>query len=92
MNRRIPNLEREERRETPELVKFAIGLARSPGINTSVVQADEVSDMRLVDKLRDEERVIWVARERKQIPVSDPSKDVVVTMPDAALKPDGDRD
>lgn len=53
MNRRIPNLEREERRETPELVKFAIGLARSPGINTSVVQADEVSDMRLVDKLRD---------------------------------------
>ena len=85
MNPRIPNLDREERQETRELVKSAFGLARSLGINRLVVQADEISDMRLVDKLRDEERVIWVARERKQIPVSDPSKDVVVAMPDAAL-------
>ena len=85
MNRRIPNLDPGERQETRELVKSAFGLARSLGINRLVVQADEISDMRLVDKLRDEERVIWVARERKQIPVSDPSKDVVVAMPDAAL-------
>lgn len=82
MNRRIPNLEGQE---TRELVKSAFGLARSLGINRLVVQADEISDMRLVDKLRGEERVIWVAGERKQIPVSDPSKDVVVAMPDAAL-------
>ena len=34
---------------------------------------------------RDDERVIWVARARKQIPVSDPAKDVVLAMPDAAL-------
>jgi diadenylate cyclase len=85
MVRRIPNLEQEEHQETRELVKSAFGLARSLGIKRLVVQADEISDMLLVDKLRDEERVIWVARERTQIPVSDPSKDVVVAMPDAAL-------
>jgi hypothetical protein len=41
--------------------------------------------MRLVETLRDDERIIWVAREQKQIPVSDPSKDVVLAMPDAIL-------
>jgi DNA integrity scanning protein DisA with diadenylate cyclase activity len=85
MNRGILNLDGDEHHETRELVKSAFGLARSLGIKRLVVQADEISDVRLVDKLRDEERVIWVARERKQIPVSDPSKDVVVAMPDAAL-------
>jgi hypothetical protein len=50
-----------------------------------VVQADEISDMRLVETLRDDERIIWVARDRKQIPISDPSKDIVLAMPDAAL-------
>ncbi len=85
MNRRIPNLDREELQETRELVKSAFGLARRLGIKRLVVQADEISDMRLIDKLRGEERVIWVARERKQIPVSDLSKDIVLIMPDAAL-------
>jgi len=50
-----------------------------------VVQADEISDRRLVEQVRDDERVIWVARERKQMPVSDPAKDVVLAMPDAVL-------
>jgi hypothetical protein len=50
-----------------------------------VVQADEISDMRLIETLRDDERVIWVARDWKQMPISDPSKDVVLAMPDAAL-------
>jgi hypothetical protein len=75
----------EEHQETRELVKSAFSLARSVGIKTLVVQADEISDMRLVETLRDDERIIWVARDRKQIPVSDPSKDVVLTMPDAIL-------
>ena len=39
----------------------------------------------LVEQVRDDERVIWVARERKQMPVSDPAKDVVLAMPDAVL-------
>jgi diadenylate cyclase len=50
-----------------------------------VVQADEISDRSLVEQVRDDERVIWVARERKHIPVSAPAKDVVLAMPDAAL-------
>jgi diadenylate cyclase len=85
MNRQTRHLETEEHQETRELVKSAFSLARSLGIKRLVVQADEISDMRLVETLRDDERVIWVARDRKQIPVSDPSKDVVLAMPDAAL-------
>jgi diadenylate cyclase len=85
MNRQTRQLDTEEYQETQELVKSAFSLARSLGIKRLVVQADEISDMRLVETLRDDERVIWVARDWKQIPVSDPSKDVVLTMPDAAL-------
>jgi diadenylate cyclase len=79
------NPDREEYQETRELVVSAFGLARSLGIKTLVVQADEIGDMRLVKKLRDDERVIWIARDPKQIAVYDPSKDVVLVMPDAAL-------
>jgi hypothetical protein len=85
MNRQTRHLDPQEHQETRELVKSAFSLARSLGIKTLVVQADEISDRRLVETLRDDERVIWVARERKQIPVSDPSKDIVLAMPDAAL-------
>ena len=85
MNRQTRQLDTEEYQETQELVKSAFSLARSLGIKRLVVQADEISDMRLIETLRDDERVIWVARDWKQIPVSDPSKDVVLTMPDAAL-------
>jgi diadenylate cyclase len=85
MHLHMRNLDREEHQETRELVKSAFSLARALGIKTLVVQADEISDRRLVEQLRDDERVIWVARERKQMPVSDPAKDVVLAMPDAAL-------
>jgi DNA integrity scanning protein DisA with diadenylate cyclase activity len=60
-------------------------LARSLGIKSLVVQADEISDTRLVEQLRDDERVIWVARDRKQMPIADPTKDVVLPMPDVFL-------
>ena len=75
----------EEHQETSELVKSAFSLSRSLGIKTLVVQADEIGDMHLVETLRDDERIIWVAREREQIPVSDPLKDIVMVMPDAIL-------
>ena len=58
------NLDREEHQETRELVKSAFGLARALGIKTLVVQADEISDRRLVEQVRDDERVIWVAQMR----------------------------
>jgi len=85
MNRPTPHPDPEEYQETRELVTSAFSLARSLGIKTLVVQADEISDRRLVETLRDDERIIWVAREQKQIPVSDPSQDVVLAMPDAIL-------
>jgi len=85
MHRQIYPPDPQEHQETRELVKSAFSLARSLGIKTLVVQADEISDMRLVEALRDDERVIWVARERKLIPISEPSKDIVLAMPEAAL-------
>ena len=85
MSRHTHHLDPEEHQETRELVKSAFSLARSVGIKTLVVQAYEISDMRLVEILRDDERIIWVARDRKQIPVSDPSKDIVMAMPDVIL-------
>ena len=45
-----------------------------------MVQADEISDMHLVERLRNDERIIWVAHERKQVSVFDLSKDVVLAM------------
>jgi hypothetical protein len=71
--------------ETRELVKSAFSLARALGIKTLVVQADEISDRGLVEQVRDDERVIWVVRERKQMPIADPAKDIVLAMPDATL-------
>ena len=85
MQRHPPHPAPAEHQETRALVTSAFSLARSLGIKRLVVQADEISDMRLVETLRDDERIIWIAREREQIPVSDPSKDVVLAMPDAIL-------
>lgn len=85
MRPEIDDADREEHQETRELVTSAFGLARSLGIKTLVVQADEISDMRLVKKLRDDERIIWIASRQKQIPDSSLSKDVVLAMPDASL-------
>src|SRR2546429_7437187 len=79
------NLGREEHQETRELVRSAFSLARALGIKPLVVQADEISDRRLVEQVHDDERVIWVACERKQMLVSDPAKDVVLPMSDLLL-------
>jgi hypothetical protein len=87
MNRQTGRQAPKDHRETRELVKSAFSLARSPGIKSLVVQADEISDIGLVDQLRDDERVIWVARDRKQMPIVDPTKDVVLPMPDVFLSP-----
>lgn len=85
MNRPTRHPNPDDHPETRELVKSAFSLARSLGIKTLVVQADEISDQRLVETLRDDERIIWIARDRKQIPVSNSSMDVVLALPDAVL-------
>ena len=75
----------EESEETRELVRSAFLLARSLGITTLLVQADEVGDVRLIEGLRESERVIWIARDRADVPISDPEKDIILVVPDAAL-------
>lgn len=75
----------QEHQETRELVKSAFGLARALGIQRLVVQAGEITDMRLVERLRGDEGIIWVAGEHTRMPVSDQAKDIVLTMPDADL-------
>jgi len=85
MNVHTPKPNLEAHPETRALILSAFGLARSLGIKTLVVQADEISDVRLVKSVRADERVIWIARNPKQIPRFDQSKDVILDMPDAAL-------
>ena len=77
MHLRRRNRSREAHQETREFVKSAFNLARALGIKTLVVQADEISDRRLVEQVCDDEC--------KQMPVSDPAKDVALAMPDADL-------
>jgi diadenylate cyclase len=60
-------------------------LARSLGITRLVVQADEISDLRLVAQLRNDERVIWVTRNRQPLPITDPAHDVVLPIPEVFL-------
>lgn len=76
---------REAHPETRALILSAFGLARALGIQTLVVQADEISDVRLVKRVRADERVIWITRNPGRIPKFDLSKDVVLDMPNAAL-------
>ena len=75
----------KDHRETRELVKSAFSLARALGIKHLVVQADEISDLRLVAQLRDGERVIWVTRNRQPLPITDPAYDVVLPIPEVFL-------
>ena len=77
---------REEQEETRELLTTAFALARSLSITTLVVQADEIRDVRLAKKLREDERLIWFVRHQKKLAVTNnPAKDVVLPVPDAAL-------
>ena len=75
----------KDHRETRALVKSAFSLARALGIKRLVVQADEISDLRLVAQLRDGEHVIWVTRNRQPLAITDPVHDVVLPIPDVFL-------
>src|SRR5687768_12559319 len=72
------NLDQHDFLETRELVTSAFRLARVLSIRSVLVQADEITDRLLVANLRTTERVIWIARDSNDIPVSDPTKDVVM--------------
>lgn len=71
--------------ESKRLVECAFDLARSLGIGKLLVQADELRDIRFVEKLREEELIVWLTRGDSELPLSDKRKNKVVTIPDVAL-------
>lgn len=71
--------------ESPALVRAAFDLARSLAISKLVVQADELRDMRLVDRLRESEQVIWLTRRAGALPLVDSSRDEVLHLPEPGL-------
>jgi DNA integrity scanning protein DisA with diadenylate cyclase activity len=71
--------------ESKRLVESAFDLARSLGITSLLVQADELRDIRFVEKLREKELVVWLTRSDTDLPFADRRKNKVVTIPDVAL-------
>jgi hypothetical protein len=76
---------RRENVESKRLVESAFELARSLGIAKVLVQADELRDVRFIEKLRGTEQVIWVTRGGTDLPLSKKSKDRLLAIPDTAL-------
>lgn len=76
---------KSEHIESKELVQCAFQLARSLGITKLLVQADELRDIRFVEKLRDTELIIWLTRSDRELPLTDRRKNKVLTIPDVAL-------
>ena len=79
------SVDQEELLETRELLKAAFCLARALGIRTLLVQGDEIADVELLQGLRDGERIIWVTRDQHEKPAFEPSTDIVLRVPEAAL-------
>jgi DNA integrity scanning protein DisA with diadenylate cyclase activity len=71
--------------ESKRLVESAFDLARSLDITSLLVQADELRDIRFVEKLREKELIVWLTRGDSELPLSDRRKNKVVTIPDVAL-------
>jgi len=75
----------QENAESRQLVAAAFELARSLNITKLLVQADEVRDIRRVEKLRDTEQIVWLTRDADEIPVEDTSDNIIIKIPDATL-------
>lgn len=75
----------QENTESRQLVEAAFELARSLQIEKLLVQADEVRDIRRVEKLRDSEQLVWLTRKSDELPVADTSDDIVIQIPDVTL-------
>lgn len=70
---------------TDALVTQGFALARSLGVRRILVQADELSDIRLIERVRESEALIWVTR-HSALPIgADSDTDIVVPIPDRAL-------
>ena len=76
---------RSEHAESKRLVECAFDLARSLSITSLLVQADELRDIRFVEKLRERELIVWLTRGDRELPLGKRRKNKVITIPDVAL-------
>ncbi len=51
-----------EHREAQLLIQSAFGLAHQLGLRTVIIQADEMSDVRLIEKMEVSKQLIWLVR------------------------------
>ena len=70
---------------TDVLVTHAFGLARSLGVQQILVQADEMNDIRLIERVRGSESLVWVMRQSALPDGANPSTDIVISLPDGTL-------
>lgn len=72
--------------ETAALVNAAIALASTLGIKKLLVLADEVQDVRLLERLAaDEITIVWLSRGAQDTIVGERNKDLLIPIPDTAL-------
>lgn len=85
MKKQDSQTKQSEHVESRRLVECAFALARGLGITKLLVQADELRDIRFVEKLRETELVVWLVRGDKELPLSDKHNNKVIAIPDVAL-------
>lgn len=85
LKKREQSTDQSEHLESRRLVACAFDLARSLGIGKLLVQADELPDIRFVDKLRETELIVWLTRKNDQLRLADRRNNKVVIIPDVAL-------
>lgn len=71
--------------ESRRLVETAFELARSLEIGKLLVQADELRDIRIIDKLRESETLIWLWRDDAEVPDLAPRNNKIIRIPDTTL-------
>ena len=76
---------RNENLESRRLVEAAFALARSLGIEKLLVQADELRDVRFIEKLRGTERIVWLTRGEPILPKPENANDRIVSIPEVSL-------
>jgi len=73
-----------ENTESRRLVEAAFELARSLEITTLLVQADELQDVRLIERARNSERVIWLTRSG-EFSAKSARDDAAIRLPETTL-------
>lgn len=73
---------KQESRESRQLIEHAFAVCRAVGIGKLLVRADLLTDISIVRKYRDKERIVWITDRSTEIEYAG---DRVVTVPDLRL-------